>query len=250
MRHLAITAFAVALLAGCVTESSPSITHSAAQLDQAAAINVQLGYEHMRNGRRAEAVIKFEKAIEQNPKNASAYLGLAVINDQVGDQKEARRYYERAIDAGADDPTVQNAYAAWLCKMGEAKKAEEQFISAAKNLRYRTPEIAYTNAGVCMLRNKEPEKAEAHFRSALKENPNYPGAMIEMADLSLARGDALRSRAFVQRLLERGRPDPRTLLTAYRTERALNDPRAAERYASQLRRDYPNSAQAKELDGK
>jgi type IV pilus assembly protein PilF len=240
-------AFAALLLAGCVTESSPNISHTPASLTQAAAINTQLGYEHLQNGRRAEAVLKFEKAIDQDPKNASAYLGLAMINDQVGDQKEARKHYEEAIDAAPDDPVVQNAYAAWLCKMGDAKRAEAQFTSAAKNLRYQTPEVALTNAGICMRRNKLDDKAEAHFRAALKENPNYGGALAEMADLSLARNDALRSRAFVQRLLEQGRPDARTLHLAYRTELALNDPRAAQRYADQLKRDYPGSAQAKEL---
>lgn len=243
-------AFAVALLAGCVTESSGNISHTPASLSQAAAINVQLGYEHLRNGRRADAVLKFEKAIEQDPDNSSAYLGLAMINEQVGDQKEARKRYEQAIDAAPDEPVVQNAYAAWLCKMGDAKRAEEQFTAAAKNLRYQTPAVALTNAGICMRRNKQDAKAEEHFRAALKENPNYSLALAEMADLSLAHGDALRSRAFVQRLLEQGRPDARTLHLAYRTELALKDPRAAQRFADQLKRDYPGSPQAMELGGK
>jgi type IV pilus assembly protein PilF len=247
--HSLSIAFAAALLAGCVTESSGNISHTPASLTQAAAINVQLGYEHMRSGRRADAVLKFEKAIEQDPDNASAYLGLAMINDQVGDQKEARKRYEQAIDAAPDDPVVQNAYAAWLCKMGDAKRAEAQFVAAAKNLRYQTPAVALTNAGICMRRNKQDAKAEEHFRAALKEDPNYGLALAEMADLSLAHGDALRSRAFVQRLLEQGRPDARTLLLAYRTELALKDPRAAQRFADQLRRDYPGSPQAKELGG-
>lgn len=247
---LALVPLAAALAVGCVTESSPNLSHTPIALPQAAAINIQLGYEHMRNNRRADAVLKFEKAIEQDPDNPNAYLGLAMINDQVGDQKEARRRYEQAMRAGGDEPTVQNAYAAWLCKVGEAKRAEEQFIAAARNLRYQTPEVALTNAGVCQRRNKDDARAEEHLRAALKVSPNYAPALAEMADLSLARGDALRSRAFVQRLLELGRPDARTLLLAHRTETALKDPRAAQRYADQLRRDFPDSPQARELGGK
>jgi len=240
----------VAALAGCITESSPSLTHSQASLTQASSLNTQLAFEHLRNGRRADAVLKFEKAIEQDPTNANAYLGLAMINDQVGDQKEARKHYEEAIEAAPDDPVVQNAYAAWLCKIGEAKKAEDQFVAAAHNLRYQTPEVALTNAGMCLRRGKLDDRAEAHLRAALKENPNYGPALAEMSDLSLARGDALRSRAFLQRLLELGRPDARTLLLAYRTELALKDPRQAQRYADQLKRDYPASEQAKALGTK
>lgn len=241
---------ATALVAGCVTESSANITHTPASLSQASTLNTQLGFEHLRNGRRADAVLKFEKAIEQDPKNANAYLGLAMINDQVDDQKEARKRYEQAIDVAPEDPVVQNAYAAWLCKTGDVKRAEEQFLAAARNLRYQTPEVALTNAGICLRRSKQDARAEENFRAALKENPNYPLAMAEMAQLSLDRGDALRSRAFVQRLMEQGRPDARALLLAYRTEVALKDPRAAQRYADQLKRDYPGSEQAKELGGK
>jgi type IV pilus assembly protein PilF len=247
---LAFASLATLLLAGCITESTPNLTHSQASLTQASSLNTQLGFDHLRSGRRADAVLKFEKAIEQDPKNVNAYLGLAMINDQVGDQKEARRRYEQAIDIGSDDPVVQNAYATWLCKMGEAKRAEEHFLSAARNLRYQSPEIALTNAGICLRRGKQDDKAEEHLRAALKENASYGPALLELADISLARGDALRSRAFLQRLLELGRADARTLLLAYRTELALKDPRAAQRFADQLKRDYPDSDQAKALGAK
>lgn len=252
MRTLKLTALvaALALLAGCVTESSPNLTHTPASMTEAAKLNTQLGFEHMRNGRRADAVLKFERAIEQDEDHASAYLGLAMINDQVGDQKEARRRYEQASKAGVDDPFVQNAYGTWLCKTGEAKRAEEQFLAAAKNLRYQTPAVALTNAGICQRRSKNDARAEEHFRAALKADPNHGAALLELADLSLVRGDALRSRAFLQRLLELGRPDARTLLLAYRTEIALKDPRAAQRFADQLKRDFPESEQVKGLGTK
>jgi len=243
-------ALAAALAAACVTESSPGLTHTPAQLPEASRLNTQIGFDHLRNGRRADAVEKFEKAIEQDPKNPNAFLGLAMVNEQVGDEAEARRRYEQADKVGAADPVVQNAYGAWLCKIGEHDEAVEHFMIAAKNLRYQTPEVALTNAGVCLRRAKQDAAAEEKLRAALQENPRYPLALAELADLALARGDALRARAFVQRLMEAGRPDPRALLIAYRTELANKDARAAQRYADQLKRDYPDSPQAKELGGK
>ena len=80
--NLVTLSLVVAALAGCITESSPNITHTAASMTEASKLNTQLGFDHMRNGRRADAVLKFEKAIEQDPDNANAYLGLAMINDQ------------------------------------------------------------------------------------------------------------------------------------------------------------------------
>ena len=126
----------------CVTEGTGTLTRTPVSLTQAAEINIRLGFDHLRNGRRADAVTKFERAIAEDPKNPNGFLGLAMINEQVADVKEARRRYEQAIDVGAADPSVRNVYGAFLCKTGETKRAEEQFMLASKTLKYDTPEIA------------------------------------------------------------------------------------------------------------
>jgi len=235
------------LVAGCVTEGEAAMTRSKPALTQAAAINVQLGFQHLNEGRRADAVLKFERAIEQDPDNPAAYLGLAMVNEQVGDQREARRRYAQAAKVGHDDPVTRNAYGAFLCRQGEHAAAEAEFVASSQMLRNQAPEEALANAGVCMRRAKQMEKSEQYLRSALQLRPDYGPALFELADLSFQRGDALRSRAFLQRLLEANRPNSRVLLLAHRTELALGDARAAQRYAEQLRRDFPESDEVKEL---
>lgn len=238
------------LLAGCVTEGAVTITRSKPALAQAAAINVQLGFEHLNNGNRADAVLKFERAIDQDPTNPNAFLGLAMVNEQVGDQREAKRRYMQAAKVGKEDPVTRNAVGVYLCRNGEYAAAETEFIAASQMLRNRVPEEALANAGLCMRGAKQPAKAEQYLRSALEIRADYGPALYALADLSFARGDALRSRAFLQRLIESNRPDARVLLLAHRTELALADTRNAQRYADQLRREFPESVEARELGKK
>lgn len=245
--RIAILALTLAL-GGCVTETS-GILHPEQELTAAAELNVTLGFEYLRNGRRTDAVAKFEKAVEQDSDNAQARYGLALVNEQVGDFKASRRFYEEAMDKSPGDPAISNAFGGFLCRRGEFTAAEQAFMVAARSLTYSTPETAHTNAGIC-LRKKDPVRAEQHLRDALAANPRYPQALYELADLSLARGDALRGRAFLQRLREEVRPDARVLLLSFKTEKALGDERAAARFADQMRREYPNSPEILELDGK
>lgn len=236
------------LLGACVTERT-GVLHPEEELTAAATLNVQLGFEYLRNGKRADAVAKFEKAVEQDGDNAQARYGLALVNEQVGDFKAARRFYEQAMAKAPGDAAISNAFGGFLCRRGEYEEGVKAFMVAARSLTYRTPETAHTNAGIC-LRKKDPVRAEQHLRDALASNPQYPQALFELADLSLARGEPLKSRAFLQRLREVVRPDARTLLLSYRTEKTLGDERASARFADQLRREYPNSPEILELDGK
>ena len=236
------------LVGGCITERTGALRPEQ-ELTAAAELNVQLGFEYLRSGKRADAVAKFEKAVEQDEDNAQARFGLALVNEQVGDLKAARRFYVAAMDKAPGDSAISNAYGGFLCRRGEFAEAEKAFMAAARSLTYRTPETAHTNAGIC-LRKRDPARAEQHLRDALASNPQYPQALFELADLSLDRGESLRSRAFLQRLREVVRPDARTLLLSFRTEKALGDERAAARFADQLRREYPNSPEILELDGK
>jgi type IV pilus assembly protein PilF len=248
--RIAILAALALLCGGCVTTNSERMGHPEQELTAAATLNVQLGFEYLRNGRRADAVAKFEKAVEQDDDNPQAYFGLALVNDQVGDYKQAKHWFEKALSVGTQDGNIANAFGIFLCERGERAAAEEKFMSAARNLNYQTPAVAYTNAGICARKGKDPVKAEQHLRMALQSDAEHAQALLELADLSMEKGEPLRSRAFLQRLREQGPADPRTLLLSHKTEKALGDDRAAARFADELRRRFPTSAEAIELDVK
>jgi type IV pilus assembly protein PilF len=140
-----------------------------------------------------------------------------------------------------------NLYGAFLCRNDREEEAERYFAQAAKDRRYRTPEVALTNAGVCLLRKPDPDSAEAYFRQALVANPRFADALWHMSRLSFERGNYLQARAFIQRYAEVGAMSPAALWLGVRLERELGDGEAAARYAERLKQEFPASDEARQL---
>lgn len=112
---------------------------------------------------------------------------------------------------------------------------------------YRTPAVAYANAGACELRRDNLDKAERYLRQSLEYDAEFPDALLPLASISLRKGEHLSARAFLQRY-EVGSPDSaESLLLGYQIERGMNNALAAQQYADRLRRGFPDSPQAREL---
>ncbi|HEX5339449.1 MAG TPA: type IV pilus biogenesis/stability protein PilW [Gammaproteobacteria bacterium] len=236
------------LLAGCVS-SGPSFPGDKVSMTQASEYNTQLGVAYLRQGDRDLAMQKLQKAIEQNPDNADAYLGLGLLYDTIGDPDRAEKNYRTALDKAPDDPEVQNNYAVFLCQHGKQKQSLEYFLEAGQNPLYSTPDAAYTNAGVCASQIPDVKSAEQYFRKALDINPIYPSALYQMAQLSYQQKKYLQARAFIERFNSVSKqPRPEVLLLGVRTERALGNSRNAAAYAKKLRSLFPDSPQAQQID--
>ncbi len=240
---VAIVAIVAMLLAGCVT-SDTGTPDSKASPAEAARINYELGAEYMRQGNLELARERLERAVSQNPDLAAARSALALVYDKQGDTELADDQYRSAVRLAPNDASVQNTYAVFLCKRRRYDEAVDYFTRAASNGRYGTPEAALTNAGVCLLQKPDPVAAENYFRRALQRDPGYSEALLQMASLSLDRGNPLRARAFVERYLDQHPPSPEILWVGLRAERALGDREAAARHAGTLREKFPSSAEA------
>ncbi|MCG8436386.1 MAG: type IV pilus biogenesis/stability protein PilW, partial [Gammaproteobacteria bacterium] len=124
---------------------------------------------------------------------------------------------------------------------------EQYFIDAAGNPGYATPEVAWTNAGVCVKKVPDDRMAETYFRTALQVNPRFGDALLQMAVLSHEKGNHLQTRAFIQRYEEVGALDAEMLWIAVQAETNLGDINTARRYGDRIRREYPTSPQMKLL---
>lgn len=247
MNRLVALLAAAWLLSGCASGGS-ALPGNRISLKQAAQYNVELGIAYLRQGQRDLAMQKLQKALEQNPDNADAYMGLGLLYDTIGDTERADHNYRIALRKAPDNPQIQNNYAVFLCQHGQLQKSEKYFIEAARNPLYPTPEAAYTNAGVCANRIPDVAAAEQYFRKALDINPNFPDALYQMARLSYAQKKYLQARAFLERFdLVTPQPQPEALLLGVETERALGNARGASEYTRKLLTQFPNSPQAQEL---
>jgi type IV pilus assembly protein PilF len=241
-----VTLCLTALAGGCITTTEGS-SGAEESPTEAASYNVQLGATYLSQGRLELAKDKLDKALEQDDELAIAHTYSGLLYDRLDDPEKAAYHFRRSLRLDPDDPVALNLYGAFLCRQGDAESAEEYFVAATKDPLYRTPAAAFTNAGVCLQRVGEYDRAEAYFRRALEVDPRYPDALWQMARLSQTQGPALQARAFFQRYLEVGELSAPVLYLGVRIERSLGDRQRAARYAERLLEGFPDSVEAREL---
>lgn len=237
---------ALSVLSGCAFVPAAN-AQSAAQTALAAAnANVQLGVGYLRQGNLAVAQQVLERAFAQNPKDPNVHTALGLLYERLAQPERADDHYGRAVKLAPQDPEVLNNYAVFLCRRGQAPRGEKMFLQAAANPLYRTPEVALTNAGVCARGAGRTVEAEQYLRRALSLKPAFADALLPLAEISLAKGNAFNARAFLERLLSAAPATAEALALGMRIETAAGDAAAVNAYRARLAREFPQSAAARE----
>jgi type IV pilus assembly protein PilF len=235
------------LLAACVSNAPESSRNPEQMEKEAADYNLQLGIGYLRQGEYQLALEKLKKSAEQDPTVPETHMALGYLYEQINEPKDAESHLRRAARLAPDDPEVQNTFGVFLCKQGSAKEALKSFDKAALAPLYRTPEAAYTNAGVCARTSGMPDEADEYFRKALAKNANYDEALLQLASLNFERANYFPARAFTERFLQNHKATPEALLLGVNIERAMGNTEAAGVYAARLAREFPGSAEARQV---
>jgi len=235
------------LLIGCVSSDGSKALKREDPTEAAAKTNIQLGIAYLQQGNYAVAREKLERSLKQNPKDPDVHTTLGLLYDRTGEPKLADKHYQEALKLAPDNPDVSNNYAVYLCKRGRVDEGVERFAAVAANKYYRTPEVALTNAGVCLRNAKRLDEAQAKFIGAIKTRPDYSEATVQLADLHIERGQVPEARKVIDSYLGAFRPKPDVLYAAVSVARAANDKMSEEKFSRALRLEFPESAQARAL---
>ena len=106
--------------------------------------------------------------------------------------------------------------------------------------------MLYVNAGTC-IKGSDPVLAEAYLRNAISLQPDYPDALIQLAEVAYLRENYLQARAFIERYVAVSSYTADSLWLAYSVEVAMNDPVVAKNFADQLLKKFPTSVEARML---
>ena len=210
----------------------------------AAETNTALGQGYIQREQYEIALEKLKRAVAYDKTYAPAHTLLGILYETIGELDLAEKEYAEAVRYDPDDGDINNNYGAFLCSVGKGKGAEQYFQKALEDPFYKTPGVAYLNAGNCALAQGDVDKADVFLRQSLKYNDKMPSALISMADVNFQTGDYMRARAFLQRFEAAGTWDEDSLLLAYRIESELGDAKAANRYRLELLEFFPDSSQA------
>ncbi|MDZ7828249.1 MAG: type IV pilus biogenesis/stability protein PilW [Halofilum sp. (in: g-proteobacteria)] len=230
----------LSLLSGCASTAGPS----EASQKKAAQINARLGANYLRQGSLDLANEKLQKALRQDEDNVDAHATYALLQMELGKPAEARRHFREALSLSPDDPDLHNNYGTFLCNQEDYEAGIKQFLRAAENRLYSTPEYAYANAGVCAVDAGLPREARQYLRQALEIEPRLPAALRELAQLEFRNGRAVEARSYLERYHANVKSTAETLLLAARIERRLGNHNRADEYGRKLLRNFPDSDEA------
>jgi type IV pilus assembly protein PilF len=240
------TLCAIALLVA-VPVSAAEIGAKQSPNQLAAKYNMQLGIAYLKDGEVGLAREKIDKALKQNSSDPDVQTAAGLLYEALGEMDTADHHYSEALHLDSQNPDKQNNYGQFLCRRGRYDKGEKLLESAAKSPLYTTPQVAYTNAAVCARTAGKLDQSEKYLRSALNLAPNYPDALLQLADLSYMRGALPQAQELLGRYFQVSNRTPDALLLGVKIERAAGDYHAAEDYATTLRKEFPASAQARHL---
>lgn len=235
-----IVILVVSLVSACV-----NVNNKKGEPEEIAQAHVALGGEYYRQRRLDLALESLKKALDADPQSVEANSMIALVYEDLDEPKLAQEYFERAIEyVSTDSPLyggVHNNYGSYLCGKGSRLSAEEHFLKAVNNKLYKTPEIAFENAGICALESERKQEASEYFQQALKIQPNMLRSLFEMAKLQYEKSDYLSARNFIQRFHSLSAPTAASLLLSFRNEDKLGSKEEAIKVFEQLQTSFPKS---------
>lgn len=232
------------VLSGCAT--NPTGGEGVGMADQTdlarrAQIRLQLAVGYFEQGQMPTALEEVKQALQIDPNMADAYSVRALIYMETGENKLAEQNFLRALKMQPDNPDFSNNYGWFLCRTGHEKDSIRYFDAALANKSYQSPAKALNNAGVCSMRLNDDAAAEHYLTQAFRAQPGNADTNLNLAKLAYKRNQLAQADFYVNRVAGSDNPSPDALWMAVKIERKRGDLAAETRFASELRRRYPNS---------
>jgi len=241
----AVVIISILFLSSCVSEPTQQYK---VKNKKAAEYNAKLGAEYLKQQRLKLAHEKLSKALQQNPKSVHVNHYYALLQEKLGHRLLAQQHFQKALTINQNNPELHNNYGSFLCKIGDYDKAVSQFAQAIKDPLYKTPEFAYTNAGVCLKNSGKTQNYEDYFRKALQLNPQFDLALYQMALLKWKQGNSAKAQAFLYRYNDIAKQTPKSLLLCKQIHDKLGEMVEADKCISQLLSTFPNSEEVSKIN--
>lgn len=233
----------ILLLTSCVT-----VKEGGTNFEKASKINVQLGIGYYHRGNLELANEKLIKAMTQDPKSSQAHHAYAVLQNRFMDVEKTELHFKKAIELDSKNSEALNNYGAFLCTSNRLQKAEEMFMQAVDNPLYRSPEVAYTSAAVCLLKGgvTHQTKAKQYLKRALAIGNNYRPALIHLAEINLAEKNHDLTSLYLDRFHLTGDASAKSLWIKIQNDLALGNNDKVDELAEKLANDYADSEEYKQ----
>ena len=210
---------------------------------QRAKIHTELAAAYYQAGSMAVALEETRIALEADPEYVQALSVRGLVHAKLKENGKAEDDFRRALKIAPKNPDINNNYGWFLCDIGQPRQSIQYFLNALKDPLYETPEVAYTNAGICAMKGGDLDGAQEYLLQALRlAKDAAPMTRHRLAELLYQRGNLDEAKVYLGEAIKAMEPpSPEALWLAVRLERRLGNKAAEGTYASQLRGRYPTS---------
>jgi type IV pilus assembly protein PilF len=264
MRSIALPlAVAVALAAACASkepaekstmqQSAPQprlepVKVQEATPQQRATIKTELAAGYYERGQFDVAIDVLREAEQLDATNPRIYDIYGLVYTMLGEPQKAESSFRRALTIAPNDPDIHANWGAFLCATSRERESIPEFEAAVRDPLYKTPEVAFINAGKCTLALGDSKKADEYFRRALTASPSNAIASYQLALLAYKETRVQDARFWLRPAVQAVAPRPDALLLGICIERKLGDRQAELSFASQLKNRYPDAPETRQID--
>jgi len=149
-------------------------------------VQLAIGNLNLQSGAYSEAVSAFQRALEWDPENLDAYIGLGRAYDSLGHKDEAEQAFRRAVSLNSSCWDCYNSLGVFL--NGQARYGEA--VQAWKKVTELTPDNVwgYMNVGAAYFSLGEFAAANDYFQRALKLAPDNADLYSNLGTVSFFQG--------------------------------------------------------------
>lgn len=240
------------LLAGCAGEPASQDSKAASPQADSDGLQRARAFTNLASAYYARAQYKIaldelRKAIIADSHYGPAYDVYGLIYMDLEEDTLADENFRRAIELDRNDSEARNNYGWFLCTRGRYQEGLEQFKAALRNPLYTRPEQAMTNAGLCAEKSGDLMLAEANLVKSLKLQPDNPNTILKLAALNFRQDRLPDAQRLLERYSELAPPTAESLWLGVRLERKLGNRSQEAAYGLQLRKNFPDSNEARML---
>lgn len=183
-----ILTFSMGCLVGCSSLKTTEEKNETSQHVKTAKINAQLGMAYLEMNNIPRAKQKLLLAIQQAPTSPEPWYSMAYLLETTGNIEEADRHYMKAITIAPKRGDAHNNYGTFLCRRGKYALSIQHFLQAVKDPTYLNAADAYENAGLCAMKNKNPQQAIHFFKSALAQESDRQVSLLKLVEANYSLG--------------------------------------------------------------
>jgi len=209
-----------------------------------AQVHTELGSGYYSMGKLGIALEELNEAVRSDSKYAPAYYILGLVYMELREDAKAEENFQRALNLDPANSEAHNNYGWFLCQSNRVDDAIGHFMTALKNPLYATPEVAYLNAGLCLLKKGDEKGGEELLLRAIKYQTVPPQALFQLSELNLRRGSYGDAQFYLERLFKASAPNSESLWLGARIAHRMGNREMEANYGLQLRKKFPDSREA------